>query len=92
MSDSNSNNPTEFTGFEPVRDLPKNIEAFLRFFKWDHLPPKLQEVSAPFHRIATDVAISYRCAVDEPDGAETMVGLRKLLEAKDCVVRSRLPR
>lgn len=56
----------------------------LEFFKFDHLPPHLQEVSAPFAVLAEQVA---RRA---PDNEETTVALRKLLEAKDAAVRAAL--
>lgn len=58
-------------------------EAILRFFEYDHLPSHLQAVSQPFHALAHDIAGKY-------DGAELTAGLRKLLEAKDCVVRAAL--
>lgn len=56
----------------------------LRFFEHDHLPEKLQEFSAPFHRLAHEMADRL------PDGPELTAGLRKLLEAKDCMVRASL--
>jgi hypothetical protein len=55
----------------------------LRFFEFKHLPPKLQEISEPFHDLAHQVAV-------ELDGPEVTVCLRKLLEAKDCAVRAAL--
>jgi hypothetical protein len=58
-------------------------EAILLFFEYDHLPPDLQEVSQPFHDLAHDVAVKF-------EGAELTAGLRKLLEAKDCIVRAAL--
>jgi len=54
----------------------------LRFFKSEHLPPKLAAVSAPFQALAED--LDQRL----PDGPEKSAGLRKLLEAKDCCVRA----
>lgn len=57
--------------------------ALLRYFDYDHLPEHLQWVSRPFHDLAHDIAHNY-----EVEGAEVTVGLRKLLEAKDCVVRA----
>jgi hypothetical protein len=59
------------------------IEAVLVFFDYNHLSPELQDVSEPFHNLAHQMA-------DELDGPELTVGLRKLLEAKDCMVRARL--
>lgn len=59
-------------------------EPILKFFKYSHLPPKLQEVSMAFYNLA--IAIS-----DElPPGEEKSMALRKLLEAKDCAVRAAL--
>lgn len=62
-----------------------SVEALLRFFNYTHLPANLREVSEPFHRLAHEIA------KDTPDNAEKTAGLRKLLEAKDCVVRAHLP-
>lgn len=53
----------------------------LKFFSWDHLPPKLQDVSKPFADLAQKVARS-------ADNPEVTVALRKLLEAKDAAVRA----
>ena len=63
---------------------PQSHNAILAHFRYDHLPPHLQRVSAPFGELAT--------TMDEmlPDGAEKSAGLRKLLEAKDCMVRASL--
>jgi hypothetical protein len=56
----------------------------MKYFQYEHLPPKLQIVSKPIGDLALQM--------DEmlPDGAEKSAGLRKLLEAKDCLVRSAL--
>ena len=58
-------------------------EQILRFFEYSHLPTPLQAVSEPFHRLAHDMASQF-------EGAELTTGLRKLLEAKDCMVRAAL--
>lgn len=56
----------------------------LRYFDYEHLPSKLQSVSAPVGDVA-------RWADENlPDCAEKSAGLRKLLEAKDCFVRAAL--
>jgi len=57
----------------------------IKFFAYEHLPEKLQVVSKPIGDLARQM--------DEtlPDGAEKSAGLRKLLEAKDCLVRAALP-
>lgn len=54
----------------------------MKYFNWQHLPAHLQGVSAPIGELAK--------AMDErlPDGPEKTAGLRKLLEAKDCLVRA----
>jgi hypothetical protein len=53
----------------------------LKFFRYEHLPEKLQAISRPFAELAVKVANGPACA-------ETTVALRKLLEAKDCAVRA----
>jgi len=55
----------------------------LQFFKYDHLPPHLQEISKPYAELAEKVA-----ATSSND--ETVVALRKLLESKDAAVRAKL--
>lgn len=57
----------------------------LRYFEFAHLPPHLQEISKPIAEIAKAMAEAL------PECAETAAGLRKLLEAKDCFVRAKLP-
>jgi hypothetical protein len=56
----------------------------MKYFEFSHLPEKLQEVSKPLGELAQ--------LMDDTlaDGAEKSAGLRKLLEAKDCLVRARL--
>ncbi len=56
-------------------------EHVLKFFAYEHLPPKLQAVSMPFAVLAKEVA-------SRADNPETTVALRKLLEAKDAAVRA----
>lgn len=57
----------------------------MQYFEYGHLPPDLQPISAKCGDLA--VAMMLRL----PDGPELTTGLRKLLEAKDCFVRSALP-
>lgn len=64
----------------PIPMHPAVIEI-LSFFSYSHLPPHLQTISKPFHDIAAEMA-------ENLTGAEVTVGLRKLLEAKDCMVRA----
>lgn len=57
-------------------------EPLLQFFVWAHLPPKLQEISRPFGLLAEQLVATL------PRNPERTVALRKLLESKDCAVRS----
>lgn len=61
-----------------------NSYPILDYFKYDHLPKHLQEISKPFAELAQKMAKEGKSA------QETAAGLRKLLEAKDCAVRSML--
>lgn len=63
---------------------PEPGEALLRYFAWEHLPPRLQGVSRPFADLAAEMAGRL------PAGPERTVMLRKLLESKDCAVRAAL--
>ncbi|MDX7989479.1 hypothetical protein FE392_19700 [Xenorhabdus sp. 12] len=60
------------------------MSPIMKYFEYAHLPPHLQEVSQPIGDLAK--------LMDEslPDGPEKSAGLRKLLEAKDCLVRAKL--
>ncbi len=61
-----------------------NPSPILQYFKYDHLPERLQMVSKPIGELAK--------SMDEmlPEGPEKSAGLRKLLEAKDCLVRANM--
>jgi hypothetical protein len=63
------------------REKPSTI---LKFFSYKHLPTHLQPVSAAFYTLADEMDAML------PDCAEKSAGLRKLLEAKDCMVRAAL--
>jgi hypothetical protein len=56
----------------------------IKFFSYEHLPAKLQEVSKPIAELARLMEETL------PDGPEKSAGMRKLLEAKDCFVRAKL--
>jgi hypothetical protein len=60
-------------------------QEILRHFRWQHLPPHLQAVSREIGEVAHEMEDLL------PDGPEKTMGLRKLLEAKDCFVRAALP-
>jgi hypothetical protein len=57
-------------------------EPMLQFFEFKHLPENLQKISKPFYVLAYDLCASL------PRNPERSAGLRKLLEAKDCMVRA----
>lgn len=54
------------------------------YFDYKHLPKELQKVSKPIGDLAAYMNKSL------PDSEELEMGLRKLLEAKDCFVRAKL--
>jgi hypothetical protein len=56
----------------------------MKYFEYSHLPEKLQAISKPIGELAKQMDNSL------PDCAEKSAGLRKLLEAKDCLVRALL--
>lgn len=58
-------------------------EEIMQFFDFDHLAPRLRDVSAQFAILAHSLMNLPRCE-------ERSVALRKLLEAKDAAVRARL--
>lgn len=56
----------------------------MKYFAYEHLPAHLQEVSKPIGELAKEMDSIL------PDGPEKSAGLRKLLEAKDALVRAKL--
>ena len=58
------------------------MAAKLRSFRFSHLPPHLQEISAPFYRLARRIADA------APNDPSTTIALNKLMEAKDWAVRA----
>lgn len=54
----------------------------IQFFKYQHLPAHLQNVSKPFADLAE------KMVAELPENEESHMALRKLLEAKDCAVRA----
>ncbi|CDH25690.1 conserved hypothetical protein [Xenorhabdus bovienii str. kraussei Becker Underwood] len=56
----------------------------MKYFEYSHLPAHLQEISKPIGDVARLMGESL------PNGPEKAAGLRKLLEAKDCLVRAKL--
>jgi hypothetical protein len=68
-----------------VNVVPACGDRMPKFFAYGHLPPHLQAVSQPFFELAHDIVDTV------PAGPERTVGLRKLLEAKDAIVRAAIP-
>lgn len=60
------------------------MDNLIQFFEYAHLPMNLQEVSKSFYQIAHWMKETL------PSNTESTVAMRKLLEAKDCAVRSTL--
>jgi hypothetical protein len=60
------------------------VAEIVQYFEYSHLPAKLQPISAEVYKLAQDMLLMI------PSGPELTVGLRKLLEAKDCFVRAAL--
>lgn len=54
----------------------------MKYFAFSHLALHLQKVSQPIGVLAIELDSTL------PDGPEKSAGLRKLLEAKDCFVRT----
>lgn len=59
-------------------------EPIMQFFAYEHLPANLQEVSKQFGAVAILMIATL------PRNPERTVALRKLLEAKDAVVRAKV--
>lgn len=54
----------------------------IQFFDYSHFPIELQKIAKPLCDLAHYMEETL------PDGPEKSAGMRKLLEAKDCFVRS----
>jgi len=67
---------------EIVDKKPSSPSEIIRWFSYEHLPPHMQEISKPI----CEMAHKYDRVL--PNCAEKSEGLRKLLEAKDCLVRA----
>ena len=72
-------------------EMLESVERILSYFVDEHLPLYLQRVSKSVDDLAWDVAAQY------PQNDELEMALRKLLEAKECLLRavvthSRTPR
>lgn len=66
-------------------DRHPSTTHLLAYFAFDHLP-----VGAIRNTSAQCATLAHNLADQLPDGPELTAGLRKLLEAKDCFVRTAL--
>lgn len=62
--------------------MVQSIDPIMQYFKFDHLPDRLQKVSEKFHALAWDIHDTL------PRSPERTVALRKILEGKDAAVRA----
>ncbi len=62
-----------------------SVEAIIKYFSYDHLSGKPKEISSKCKDLVTEMLNEL-----PEDSPELTVGLRKLLEAKDCFVRASL--
>ena len=71
-------------GFDYAQELKEREleEPMLKLFEFEHLPANLRDVSKPFCMLARHVVHTL------PRNPERTVCLRKLVEAKDCAVRT----
>jgi len=60
-----------------------SIEHLMQYFDYSHLPEPLRTISSKFADLAEELVHDHQL-----EGPEASVGLRKLLEAKDCFVRA----
>jgi hypothetical protein len=60
----------------------KNYEPMMQWFRYDHLPMSLQEISKGFYQMANHLVETL------PSNSERDVALRKLLESKDAALRT----
>lgn len=67
---------------EIARGRHSSVQQVVKYFAFAHLPARLQDVSGPFAYLAQTMLTFL------PDSPELTVGLRKLIEAKDCAVRA----
>lgn len=68
---------------EPKKDVGRPPNHIMKYFKYEHLKEgNMKQTSKYICELAEQMNILI------PDGPEKTVGLRKLLEAKDCLVRA----
>lgn len=77
---------------EEMKVSPDDPRHILQFFRYDHLPKQLQAVSKPFRELAYSLVYGDKeLGLSESQmNPELEAALRKLLEAKDAAVRSKV--
>jgi hypothetical protein len=69
---------------QPTKQPEPETDHILQFFRHNHLPPHLAEISEAFRAMAVTIVAVL------PRNPERTVALRKLLESKDAAVRARI--
>lgn len=69
---------------DALQDRHEDTRHIGRFFVYDHLKGRLRNISKRFAFLFLELL------GDLPDGPEFTAGARKLVEAKDCMVRQAL--
>lgn len=83
---SQTSEPTEPVADKAPETAPSPTDRLMQYFAFQHLQDgPLRDASKLCCQLAERVVAMV------PDGPEKTVGLRKLLEAKDCFVRASLP-
>ena len=62
----------------------KELDSRIQYFNYKHLPPRLQEVSKQYYNVAAWILMN------TPISEQRALSLQKLLESKDCAVRTAL--
>lgn len=73
------------TLIEALQDRAPAVRNVGQYFTYDHLSGSPRLASEACCQLAVSLLLT------TPDGPELTVGLRKLLEAKDCFVRAQFP-
>lgn len=61
---------------------PSKTDRMMQFFAYAHLPEQSRAISLPFQALAQHMVDTL------PSNPERTVGLRFLLQAKDCAIRA----
>lgn len=70
-----------------MSEMNQSHKRVLKYMVYEHLPKDLQKISKPLCDLSYEMELLCR---ESNDPAEVTVGLRKIMEAKDCFVRAML--